>query len=469
MLKQNDDYKIQLLRQLPGVDEILKRLNENNCPRYMSVQTVRQVIDDARMEILNGKRNEVSIEDILEKVCKRLDHGTQPGLMRVINATGTILHTNLGRAPMSIETADYIKQVITGYCSLELDLETGKRGDRGTAVNDLIKNLTGAESSVIVNNNAAAVFLAMKALCSDREVIISRGELVEIGGSFRIPEIMEQSGTELREVGTTNRTRLSDYETAINENTAALMKVHTSNYVIKGFTETVKSRELADVAHNHGVIFINDLGSGNMINLSAFGLPKEPTVQESIADGADVITFSGDKLLGGPQAGIIIGKKQFIEKIKQHPLMRALRVDKMTLASLEFVLRLYLEPDRAIERVPVLKAISITGTHIKRKAEQVYNMVLYRTERHDCVEIVNQYSLVGGGALPLAELPTWCLAVSPRKTSCEQMMHYMRQRVIPVIPRVSDEKLFFDMRTVDDSELDELSIAIADEINRAGG
>ena len=376
---------------------------------------------------------------------------------------GIILHTGLGRAPLGRDVLRGAADLAGGYSNLEFDLETGKRGERSAHFERILCQLTGAEAAMAVNNNAGAVLLMLSAVADSGEVIVSRGELVEIGGKFRVPDMMELSGAELREVGTTNRTRLSDYEKAVCEETGAFLKVHTSNYRIVGFTEETSIRELADLKARTGIPLLEDLGSGVLIDLEKYGLCHEPSVQEVLAQGADVVTFSGDKLLGGPQAGIIAGKKEYIEKMKRHPLARVLRIDKFTASALESVLLEYLNPEKAVERIPALRMLTMPASSVRRSAEKLAELMRKAICCTDGDGIVREAPAVitveestaraGGGSLPMEDIPSSSVAVAPKEISASELERRLRGLAIPVIGRIAEEKLFLDMRTVSEEDI----------------
>ena len=371
-----------------------------------------------------------------------------PNMRRIINGTGTILHTNLGRSPISKVHMEQIAAVATGYSNLEYNLEAGKRGERYSHFESLLCKLTGAEAAMAVNNNAAAVMLILSSLAKGGEVIVSRGELVEIGGKFRIPDVMEQSGASLVEVGTTNKTHYDDYENAVTENTKALLKVHTSNYRIVGFTDTVGIDDLIPLAKEHGIPVIEDLGSGVLVDLSKYGITYEPTVQESVRKGADVVCFSGDKLLGGPQAGIIIGKKKYIDRMKKNQLTRALRIDKFTAAALELTLQEYLSEEKAVRNLPVLRMITEPYEEMEKKARSLCRM-LRRAALPAKIEAKRCESQIGGGSLPLERIPSMAAAIRPLHISVAELEERMRRLPVPVIPRTVNDTILLDVRTIE--------------------
>ena len=392
-------------------------------------------------------------EDELLANTRSVLSAANPTLKTVLNLTGTILHTNLGRASLPQVALDAVQRVAGSPSNLEFDLETGKRGDRDQPLEHLLKEITGAEAATVVNNNAAAVMLVLNTFALGQDVPVSRGELVEIGGSFRVPEIMTRSGCRLVEVGATNRTRLSDFKAAITDQTAMLMKVHTSNYQIQGFTESVAEKDLAALAHEFDLPFMTDLGSGTLVNLSQYGLPPEPTVQEAVESGADIVTFSGDKLLGGPQAGLIVGTAKAIALIKQNPMKRALRVDKMALAALIAVLKLYLTPETLVEHLPTLRDLARSEAEIKQFGDTLLPAVTAHLGRDFEAALVNAKSQIGSGALPIDLLPTWAIAISARGTTHpnEAIMSLatrLRQIDTPILGRITGSRLLLDLRTL---------------------
>ena len=437
------------LRLLPSIDELLQSSGGAGLiaqySRGMTLRAIRAALAQARLDIFNGSTCPSS-EQLLASAEQTLQQVMQPHLRSVINATGVIINTNLGRSPLSQEALQAVQQVAGGYSNLEYDVEAGKRGSRHTHVTALLRELTGAEAALVTNNNAAAVLLALSTLAMGREVIISRGQLVEIGGGFRVPDVMRQSGCLLVEVGTTNRTRVSDYEAALSERSAVLLTVHPSNFVISGFTESTPVAALAELAHRHNLPVMDDLGSGCLLDSAQYGLAHEPMPQESLAAGADVVCFSGDKLLGGPQAGILVGKAEILERIAKNPLMRAMRIDKMTLAALEATLRHY-QRDEAAQHIPIWRMIAARPERIaSRAARWAHKLqaqgIAARTQRGE--------STVGGGSLPGETLPTSLLAIDAAgvSPSLDDLARQLRMRNIPIITRILRDTLLLDPRTV---------------------
>lgn len=450
------------LKNLPSVDEVLKDARiqsmEKVYARNLVVQAVRDELDVLRADIINtGSRwsREEARERVVVEAVRRLQTLHQGSLKKVINATGVVLHTNLGRAPLSFETAEHIAGMAQGYCNLEMDLEEGKRGSRYRHLESIILSLTGAEAALVVNNNAAAVLLVLNTLARGREVIVSRGQLVEIGGSFRIPEIMAMSGAKLVEVGTTNKTYISDFEQAVSSDTALLLAVHTSNYRIVGFTHEIPLRELVSLGHRLELPVVQDLGSGCLIDLSPWGLEAEPTVQECIKAGVDLVTFSGDKLLGGPQAGIIVGRKHLIDAMKQNHLLRALRVDKLTIAGLEAVLGGYItgEPQN---KIPVLRMLTRDPAELETMAGRLCHAIREELQGWNGqldVKVIELYDKVGGGAYPLQELPGYGVEIS-LGFDPEQLVHKLRTLEPALLPRIKEGAIIISVRTLLAGEMD---------------
>jgi len=440
-------------RSLPSVHDILQaaavQALAGKHAHEVVVEAIRQEITELRRRLSAGENldGEAAANIIAERVRDRLGRNFRPKLRPVINATGIVLHTNLGRAPVAEEAARAAYDAARGYLNLELDLETGIRSSRQLALREWVCRLTGAESATAVNNNAAATVIALRALCQGKEVIISRGQLIEIGGSFRIPEIMSVSGAILREVGTTNITRLSDYESAIGPNTAALMQVHTSNYRISGFTESVPLADLVILGKKRCLPVFDDIGSGALIDFARFGFQDEPVARDSITAGADLVMFSGDKLLGGPQAGILAGRKELIQKVEKDPLMRAFRLDKMTLAALETTLRLYLNQEQALQQVPVLRLLAMPLSELRRRAEALATR-LRQVDGLAEVSVCEDVAYVGGGSLPDQALKTCVIEIAARGVSETEMAYLLRTGEPAVIGRLRENKLVLDVRTI---------------------
>lgn len=452
--------KNELFRNIPKVDALLERESMaaliGRYGRSLVTEAVRTETEQLRRTIRETEDESAALAAVAgleESIARRLEELCTPRVRKVINATGTILHTNLGRAPISRAQAEKLADIVTGYSNLEYDLEGARRGERYAHFEWLLCRLTGAEAAMVVNNNAAAVLLVLSTLAAGGEVLVSRGELVEIGGKFRVPDVCRQSGAALREVGTTNKTHFSDYEEALGDETKAILKVHTSNYRIVGFTESVPAAELAELAHGHGVPMIEDLGSGVLVDLEEYGLGHEPTVQESVRAGIDVVCFSGDKLLGGPQAGIIVGKKEYIARMKRHPLTRALRVDKFTVTALELVLLEYLKKESVARNVPVLRMISEKEPSVRARAEKLADMLRRRELRAD-IAVAPCQSQVGGGSLPLERLESAAVTLDPWQMSADALEHAMLALPVPIVPRVAEDKVLLDMRTVAEDELE---------------
>ncbi len=455
--------KEELLRSIPAVHELIKALkDEIKAVESLYLLSAREAAECFRQAILAEELTRVpTFEEVLAKAKELLRRRLRPSLCRVINATGVVVHTNLGRSLLPKEAIEALLLVARRYSNLEFDLSSGRRGSRYSHVEEILCELTGAESALVVNNNAAAVLLTLNTLAQGREVIVSRGELVEIGGSFRIPDVMSRSGAILREVGTTNRTHLRDYEEAINENTALLMKVHKSNFALVGFTKEVSEKELVELGRRYGLPVIEDLGSGCFIDFSKYGLLKEPTVQETLAAGLDVVTFSGDKLLGGPQAGLILGRRELIDQIKRNPMNRAVRIDKLTLAALEATLRLYRDLDQAVKHIPTLALITMSPKEIRLKAKRLVSCLRKEDLSGAKFEIRETISRVGGGALPLASPKSYAVVIESERYSAAKVERLLRQNEPPIISRVEEDKVFLDMRTVLPDEIPEIAAALA--------
>ncbi len=462
-----DDKQKALLKNLPKIDEVLavleKRGTLSRAPREKVLETIRDVVGGIRSAILAGGwdgAQTLTSESAADAVAARIERLHEYSLRRVINATGIILHTNLGRAPLCKEALERIVEVSRGYSNLEFDLASGKRGLRYDHVREILCELTGAEDALVVNNNAAAVLLVLGTLARGREAIVSRGELIEIGGEFRIPEVMERSGAVLREVGATNRTHLSDYERAIHENTALIMKVHTSNFRIVGFAEEVPVPELVALGSRRGIPVMNDLGSGCFLRLEKYGLQREPTVAEAVKEGADVITFSGDKLLGGPQAGIIVGKRDLLEAIKRNPLNRALRIDKLTLAALEATAKLYLNERDAVAGLRSLTALTEPVEAAARRAGRLVRMLKRENFPGVTLSLRKGSSMSGGGSLPTQQIPTVLVALRSEGLSAARIDEKLRALPVPVVARIAEDEILFDPRTLSADELPEVRSAL---------
>jgi L-seryl-tRNA(Ser) seleniumtransferase len=457
---------------LPSVDSLLQSGTGLALREQLGMDRLadlaRTAVGRLREELLAGNptgdsKSDYTREELLARaellISDLADREKRAGLHRVINATGVILHTNLGRAPLSVAARDAISNHAAGYCTLEYDLETGNRGRRGGRVEELLKQLTGAEDALVVNNCAAAALLTLTVLAQGGEAIVSRGELVEIGGDFRIPDVMVSSGARLIEVGTTNRTRVSDYVRAISGETRAIMRVHPSNYRIVGFTQTPALAELAEVAHLSGIPLYEDAGSGVLVSLSAFDVADEPVIAESIAGGADIVTFSGDKLLGGPQAGLIVGKAEYVGRMRKHPLFRALRADKLILAVLEATLDHYCRGTQ-LDEIPVLRALAMSRDKIDQRAHALAAEIESRNESFRC-EIIAGQSAIGGGSAPTTHPPTALVALTHASQTAEEIEQALRNSTPPVIARISEGRVLLDLRTVQPSEERELVNALS--------
>ncbi len=469
MPDSTDNAPVQkTLRRLPGIDVLLSavrgdpRLNE--APPALITRVARETVAALRGEILAREVSDpdavLALEAVAERVGQAVVLALRPRLRRTVNAAGVVVHTNLGRSLLAEAAVERLCEVARRYTNLEYDLERGRRGSRYTAVHDLLCEITGAEAAMVVNNNAAAVLLCLETLAAGRPVVVSRGELVEIGGAFRIPDVMAKSGAVLTEVGTTNRTHRRDYVQAITADTALLLKVHTSNYALVGFTAEVALADLVALGREHGVAVMNDLGSGNFIDLTAWGFPAEPTVQAAVATGADLVTFSGDKLLGGPQAGIILGKQAHVERIRANPLNRALRIDKLTLAALEGTLSLYRDPRRALDQIPTLRMLTEPLASIERRAQMLVEALAPLAEAGLEAFVRPGASKAGGGALPLLDLPSRLVGLRLQGLSAESVERRLRGGDPPVIGRIENDLFWMDLRTVAEDEIPVVAAAV---------
>lgn len=457
------------LRTLPKTDEVLAHPQLatvlDSTARAVVVDAVRDSIDAARARILAGEELDYTLDDAARDAAGRAALASRPSLRRVINATGIIVHTNLGRSVLSEAAVKAVTEVSTHYSTLEYDVESGERGSRHVHCEELICKLTGAEAAMAVNNNAAAVVLGISALASGREAIVSRGQLVEIGGSFRVPDIMRESGATMVEVGTTNKTHLRDYENAITPQTGLMLKVHSSNYRVVGFTAEVDIPELVELGAAHGIPVMEDQGSGVLVDLRKYGLPYEPTVAESVAKGASVVSFSGDKLLGGPQAGILAGRFDVIQRLKKHPLARALRLDKMTLAALETTLRAYLDEERAIREIPTLRMLTMPLADSRELAAGLASRIVEAVGTGATVDVLDDIARAGGGSLPITDIATAVVAIAPSGISAAKLETLLRCGAEPaVIARVKDDRLLLDPRTLVNAQEHDLVVARLSEI-----
>jgi len=449
-------------RRLPSVDRLISeeriRQLQEIYPYTLIVELIRQSLEQARLSITAGNPCP-SVDEIVESICAQIYTLENPTLRPIINATGVILHTNLGRAPLSREAIAAMDAVANGYCTLEFDIDSGTRGSRHTHVEPILCRLTGAEAALVVNNNASAVLLALTALAKKKEIIISRGQAVAIGGGFRIPEVMRQSGTKLVEIGTTNCTYVADYEQAITPRTVGLMRVHSSNFKLMGFTHYVTLEELVALSRQYSIVVFDDLGSGCLLDTTKFGLDPEPMIQQSVAAGVELVLFSGDKLMGGPQAGIIVGKRQLIDKLKKHPLVRAVRIDKIRLAGLVTTLIHYLKGE-ALTRVPVWRMISAPLAEINQRAQQ------WAQPLQDLAQVIAGETMIGGGSLPGGTLPTRLVAISGEgkryRNLAQELSQQLRSREIPIVGRISDRVLLLDPRSVLPEEDEKVLQALRD-------
>lgn len=469
-----EDNKNLIFRQIPSVDHLLESSTIkgilSNTPRALVLRAIHQVLDELRRNIervhIGDELPDLELNNVVENIAERVLFLSQPSLRHVINATGVILHTNLGRSLLAKRTIARLNSLAGCYSNLEYNLKTGKRGNRYVHVEDILMELSGAEGAMVVNNNAAAVLIALNTIAKDREVIISRGQLVEIGGSFRIPEVMRKSGARMFEVGTTNKTTISDYESAIVADTALLLKVHTSNFQIVGFTEEVGLEELVALGKKYSLPVMEDLGSGCFIDFSRYGLIKEPTVQDSVTKGADLITFSGDKMLGGPQCGIILGKKEIVSAIKANQLNRALRVDKLTLLALQETLYIYRDTHKAIKQIPTLKMVCQSYQNLCRKAKRLLDLIGKINGNNFSTSLCDGLSRIGGGAMPSEGIKTRLLCISPRRLSASNIVNLLRSYNPPIISRLEKDQVLLDPRTIQEKELKIVAKAIRDICNK---
>jgi len=447
---------VSLLRQIPAVDELLGRealrALEQRVGRRLVVDATRKVLQGLRGRIANGQIANISVEMLEAEIAAATESSAEPSLQPLINASGVILHTNLGRAPLAQEAVAHLAETATRYSNLEYDLERGERGKRDQHTDRLFAQLLGAERTLVVNNNAAAVFLALNTLAEGGEVIVSRGELIEIGGSFRIPDICAKSGAILHEVGTTNRTRISDYAAALNERTRLLMRVHASNFRIVGFTERPELKELVDLARERNLLLLEDLGSGCLLDFSPLGIRDEPPAGASLRGGVDIVTFSGDKMLGGPQAGILTGRREPLDKVRKNPLFRALRVDKLTIAALEATVALYLRND--LKAIPALRMIYLTREEIASRAAHLAEKV--SALPGFAAELEDGESVIGGGSTPGQTLPTRLVAITHARLSAQEIEAALRRNSPPVIGRIERDRLLLDLRTVFEEQEQEI-------------
>lgn len=457
--------KNEILRKIPQVDELLKDEKLSNVvettPHDFLVSCIREVIIDVRANILNDVESDIDKNGIIEKIKSKVQKKAQRSLRKVINATGTVLHTNLGRSVLSRKAADAIIEIACNYSNLEYDVKLGKRGNRQSHIEKIVTDITGAEAALVVNNNAAATVLVLAALAEGKEVIISRGELIEIGDSFRLPDVMAESKAILKEIGSTNKTKLNDYINAIDEEkTAVILKAHTSNYKIVGFTEQVHLKELIPVGEKYNLPVVYDMGNGLIVDLNEYGI-DEPTVKSLVSSGADVVLFSGDKLLGGPQAGIIVGKSKYIMKMRKHPLARALRVDKFTLAALNATLFEYYDERRAKKNIPILNMITISEKELKLKAESIKNKLIKAINKKEVdINIEEVKDQVGGGTAPEVFLNGYAVTLYVKNFVAEKIERKLRDLDVPIIVRVAHDKIYFDVRTILDDDID----LIVDEV-----
>jgi len=462
--------KSSLFRQIPAVDQLLEspRIREtlSHSPRALVLRAIHEVLHKLRLQIKNTQEGDnqpdLAFDAVVDWIIEHLSTLSEPIFRHVINATGVVVHTNLGRSPLSKRAVSRFRELAGGYSNLEYDLEAGKRGSRYVHVEDILKELTGAEAAMVVNNNAAAVLIALNTMATGKEVIIARSELVEIGGSFRIPEVMRRSGAKMFEVGTTNKTTIADYESAIDDRTGLLLKVHKSNFQIVGFAEEVDLAQLIKLGDKHGLPVMEDLGSGCLIDFSKYGLRGEPTVQDSIAKGVDIVTFSGDKMLGGPQCGVILGRGDIISAIRENQLARALRVGKLTIITLQETLSLYRDEKKAIQYIPTLNMICQSYTRVRRRAKRLLDMLGNSGGRELSIGLSDGFSRVGGGAMPLEEIPSCLLVISSKLLPASKIERFFRSYNPPIIVRVEKDVVLLDARTIQEKELRIVAKAIRD-------
>jgi len=456
---------VSLLKSIPKVDKVLEWPGVQPLlqvkPRPLVLKAVRSVLEALRQEALATEPVALPSQDILtSRIATEVERFGTPSLKRVVNGTGVVIHTNLGRSPLPESVRELLNGIAFGYSNLEFNLAEGERGSRHSHVENLLCELTGAEAALVVNNNAAAVLLALASMAAGKEVVVSRGELVEIGGSFRIPDVMRQSGALLREVGTTNRTHPADYRAAVTSETALFLKVHASNFAMSGFTAEVNAPQLVSLGREFGLPVMADVGSGSLLDPARLGMGNEPTVQEFVRSGVDVVTFSGDKLLGGPQAGLIVGRKACLERMGKHPLLRALRMDKLTLAALEGTLRLYHDDRQALECIPTLRMLTTTVSELKARGKSLVRRLRRILPAHVELSLVDGESQVGGGALPGQELPTLLMTVRVAGLSAGELETRLRTGTIPVIGRIAKGEFLLDLRTILDADVPHLASAL---------
>jgi L-seryl-tRNA(Ser) seleniumtransferase len=454
------EYMRKNFKSLPSVDKLLKKEKIKSIikeySRHLVIEVIREVIQNYREKIDSSFLDKpIDEKDLVKEIAEKVAIFVSKGIKKVINATGIVIHTNLGRSILCKNAINAMIEVAENYSNLEFDLDKGERGSRLNHVQDLLCSLTGAEASLVLNNNASAVFLALNSLAFKKEIVISRGELIEIGGSFRLPEIMERSGTFLKEIGTTNKTNVADYLNGITENTGLLLKVKASNFKIIGYTAEVSLKEVVEIGREKNIPVMEDMGSGCFIDLSSYGLQTD-TVNNILKTGVDIVTFSGDKLLGGPQAGIILGKKELLKIIKANPLTRILRIDKLTLSSLEATLRLYYNKEKAMIKIPTIAMLIKPFSEIEKKAKKLYNNLNKTISSGFKIEVLDDFSAVGGGALPGELLPTKIVAISHKRMSLNKLFKCLLKSDPSVVSRIKNDKIYFDLRTVKDDELDSI-------------